>query len=98
MRFHNPTEHRLTFRIGGERVVEPGAECEIPDRLAYAVKGYGLPLCEGPAPKSAPKAAQAPASAPEPVKAPVVPPAAPSPPAASQSAAFAGSDGGRRRG
>lgn len=58
MKFHNPMEHPLDFQIGDQRYkVAVGGEVNIPDRLAYCVRAYGLPLKEGPSPVAA--AAQA---------------------------------------
>jgi septal ring factor EnvC (AmiA/AmiB activator) len=43
--FKNTKNHALKFELGGRvHEVEPGAEVEIPSRLAYAVKSMGLPL------------------------------------------------------
>jgi hypothetical protein len=65
MQYVNLTEHTLRFAIGGKAyevepmTVEGTGECDIPDGLAYAVNGYGLPLTPKadvePAPTPAPK-------------------------------------------
>lgn len=56
MLFHNPAERALRFTIADRSYdVPPGAEVEIPDALAYVVKGRGMALAEGPAPQGDPK-------------------------------------------
>ncbi len=45
MRHLNTAPHALDFTLRGKRYEVPvGGEVEIPDRLAFAVKGRGLPL------------------------------------------------------
>lgn len=52
--YHNATPHTLSFDLGDERyTVPPGAECEIPRRLEYAISRRGLPLTPGSHPSGA---------------------------------------------
>jgi len=45
MRYKNATNAEMNFSIGGQTYKVPkGGYCHIPDRFAYAVKGYGLKL------------------------------------------------------
>lgn len=47
MIFRNQRSHGLNFELDGVRyLVEPSGKVEIPDRVAYCVALYGLPLSE----------------------------------------------------
>lgn len=49
MKFRNQRDHALGFELDGHRYdVEALASVEIPDRVAYAVALYGLPLAPEP--------------------------------------------------
>ncbi len=60
MKFQNIAPHDLKFEIDGVTYVVPvGGSCEIPDRIAYTIKGRGLPMKPAEDPKAEPKAAMA---------------------------------------
>lgn len=45
MKFRNKIGKPLSFDLGGKHYdVEAGGECDVPDRIAYAVARHGLPL------------------------------------------------------
>ncbi len=72
MLFRNLNSYALSFEIDGVKyAVEPGAGCEVPDAIAFAVKLHGLPLtpadeCEE---KAAPAADEGETSVPAPTAA-----------------------------
>jgi len=45
VKFRNKIDKPLSFDLGGKHYdVEVGGECDVPDRIAYAVEKHGLPL------------------------------------------------------